>query len=119
MTNDRDYQPLVSAANLAPGSRIAGSVLIGNAGTVRFVYGLRSEGARNDLWTALQLTVVDAATGRVVLDHAPLSSSTTTFGVLDPGEQRRFLVALELPAWYGNELQGQSARVDFVWRADG
>ncbi|MCW2723352.1 MAG: hypothetical protein JWN35_273 [Frankiales bacterium] len=119
MTNDQNSQPLVSGSNLAPGSRISGSVLIGNAGTVPFTYGLRSEGASNDLWAALRLTVIDARTGRVLLDHTPLAAATTSLGTLNPGEQRPFLVALELPARYGNELQGQSARVDFVWHAEG
>lgn len=119
MTNDRNSQPLMTASNMAPGQSASGFVVIGNAGTVRFDYSLRSDGTASKLWNALQLTVVDVASGRVIVDHAPLTSTPTAIGSLAPGATQKLLVRLELPSWYGNDYQGQSARIDFVWHATG
>jgi hypothetical protein len=111
---------IVSGRNLAPGSRVAGSVTITNAGSAAGVFALSGtvRGSRR-LAGYLELTVRELrrTTSRVVYSGSLARFHAVKLGVIRPGRAQRFRFSVRFQSNAPNSLQRQRTTANFAWRA--
>jgi hypothetical protein len=133
VAGDADGRAILTASAMAPGSSIAGSVTIRNAGDASGVFTLSAAdrvdaggpGAAAGLSTVLELSVLDTTAGRpvTVYDGTLAAFSRAALGTFPAGGFRvyRFVVSYPTgrPALADDPYQGASTSVAFVWDAAG
>lgn len=112
--------PIVHGDNMRPGDSVVGTVTVGNAGTLPFVYSMSVKGGSGPLWDdyvhGLQLCVLRLS-DNAILYAGPLAASTGPLGGLAPGERKTLALQVSLPPAAGDVMQGASVTVDFVFTA--
>jgi hypothetical protein len=120
ITSDRSTCRIV-AVNMAPGDEASEVLTVRNDSGQPFTVSLRAGGTVNALWHALRLGVWEAGTAA----PAPLpdllwwTSQANTLATLEPGESIRYQIELYLPATASNAVQGMTASIDLIWKAQG
>jgi hypothetical protein len=104
---------------MAPGGAVSEVLTIRNDTNAPFVLSLKATGTQNRLWDELRLGVwVDGQPAPVPLPSLLLwTTQFNTLGTLQPGASIRYRIQLYLPTTAGNETQGLTAPIDFVWHA--
>jgi hypothetical protein len=112
--------PIVHGTNMEPGGSVSGTVTLGNAGTLPFVYSMKVQGGSGPLWDdherGLQLLVLRLS-DNALLYNGPLAAATGPLGSLSPGERTMLTLRVSLPPTAGNAMQGTSVTVGFVFTA--
>jgi hypothetical protein len=107
---------------MAPGDAASEVLTVRNDSVQPLTLSLRADGAVNALWHALQLGVWEAGTAAPI----PLpdllwwtTPQATTLATLQAGESIRYQIELYLPTTASNAVQGMTASIDLIWRAQG
>lgn len=121
-----DNTAFMKAADMVPGSRVEGSVTIGNAGDASGDFRLTVEDLEDvpgpgggELSGRLQLTVSDTRLRRPVY-VGPLEGLDVSLGTWAPDEERTYDFEVRLPddvAQVDNAFQASSVTATFVWSA--
>ncbi len=118
ITSDHSTCRIV-AVNMAPGGSASEVMTVTNDTPEPFDLSLRADGTVNALWHALQMGVWETGTAAPTPFPALLFWTTqpNALGTLQPGESVRYQIELYLPTTASNALQGMTATIDLIWRA--
>jgi hypothetical protein len=109
----------LNATNMEPGGSTAEVLTIRNETSAPYTLSLKASGPTNRLWNELRLGVWEDGTA-TPSPLPPLLYWTTQFNALrtlQPGQSVRYRIVLYLPTTSGNDTQGLTASIDFVWHA--
>ncbi len=124
-TNSRDGMPVLTASEISPGDRVAGSVTIANSGTLGGTFSLSARDIVDTpgpgggiLSERLALAVRDVAGSALTYDGPLTGVDAIPLGYFAPGDTHTYEVATSLPHGAGdNAYAGAATSVRLVWDA--
>jgi hypothetical protein len=106
---------------MAPGGAASEVLTVRNDSGQPFAVSLRADGTVNALWHVLQLGVWEAGTTAPtpLPDLLWWTTQANTLATLQAGASIRYQIELYLPTTASNAVQGMTASIDLIWRAQG
>jgi len=127
IANSRAGQAVFSAAAMAPGEGVSGTVTIGNNGDRPGRFGVKAAGVQDvtgpgggKLSERVELVLFDVTNVQnpiTVYAGDPAGFDQVDLGVIAPGAERDYLFAATLPVGTSNAFQGSSLSLGFQWSA--
>ena len=104
---------------MAPGGAASEVMTVTNDTAEPFTLSLRAAGTVNALWNALQMGVWEVGSAAPTPLPALLlwTTQANALGTLGPGESVHYRIQLYLPTTAPNALQGMTAVIDLIWKA--